>query len=483
MKRLYLATRLKVVISILVIISLLSVFTSFLGAGYQHWHWLFPGASLVVAGLLFRGMKTPFNILKHAEQVLDEMLEGQFTSRITQVPWMGEAGHVAWNLNETLDQLETFFREVKICFELVSEGRYYRRTMPAGLHGELEKTLQRINSSLDAMADNASYIKRNEMAAELQALNTNQTMSNLVVSQHDLTRITNEMQKVSQIATENMQKAQDSQGAVSHVVDAQTRTLGMIEQSHHTMVKLNSMSDEITGILGMISEIADKTNLLALNASIEAARAGEHGRGFAVVADEVKKLAESTKQATDEIRSVVNSFQGETETMQTNSNEMLEMGNGVQSAVEEMSSSFNEFAERAQMTLTSVEFAHDICYSTLVKVDHMIYKQRAYKSFYAGTDNPDAQAVQVDHHNCRLGKWYYEGDGRETFGSLDAFRQLEEPHGEVHAAGHAALHLLSQEWQKDPELLAQILANYRQMEEASDRVMDRMDALITEKHD
>ncbi|MEJ2394202.1 MAG: methyl-accepting chemotaxis protein [Candidatus Thiodiazotropha sp.] len=483
MKRLYLAARLKIVVSIFIFISLLSVLASFLSAGYSHWHWLFPLSSLALAIWLTQGMKTPFYVLKQTEQVLDEMLEGQFTSRITSVPWMGEAGHVAWNLNETLDQLETFFREVKTSFELVSEGHYYRRTMPAGLHGELEKTLQRINSSLDAMADNAAYIKRNEMAAELQALNTNQTMNNLVVSQHDLTQITSEMHKVSQIATENMQKASDSQGAVTQVVDAQTRTLGMIEQSHHTMVKLNAMSDEITGILGMISEIADKTTLLALNASIEAARAGEHGRGFAVVADEVKKLAESTKKATDEIRDVVNTFHGETATMQTNSNEMLEMGNGVQSAVEEMSSSFNEFAERAQMTLTSVEFAHDICYATLVKVDHMIYKQKAYKSFYAGTDNPDAQAVQVDHHNCRLGKWYYEGDGRETFGDLNAFRELEEPHGEVHAAGHAALHLLSQEWQKDPELLAQILANYQHMEEASDRVMDRMDALITEKHD
>jgi hypothetical protein len=83
--------------------------------------------------------------------------------------------------------------------------------LPQGLHGELEKTLVRINSSLDAMAENATYIKRNEMAAELQALNTNHTMSNLLLGQNDLTQITNEMQKVSQIATDNMQKSQESQ--------------------------------------------------------------------------------------------------------------------------------------------------------------------------------------------------------------------------------------------------------------------------------
>ncbi len=482
MKRLYLADRLKIIVAILLILNIASVVGSWLGDGYHHWHWLIPIAAVIVSFLLVRGFNLPLYVMKQTEDVLDEMIQGQFSSRITQVPWMGEAGHIAWNLNESLDQLETFFREVRTSFELVSEGRYYRRTMPAGLHGELAKTLGRINSSLDAMADNAAYIMRNEKAAELQALNTNQTMSNLLLSQNDLTRITDEMQKVSQIATDNMQKAQHSQGAVSQVVDAQTRTLGMIEQSHQTMIQLNAMSDEITGILGMISEIADKTNLLALNASIEAARAGEHGRGFAVVADEVKKLAESTKKATDEIREVVDTFHTETAVMQTNSNEMLDMANDVQQAVEAMSSNFDEFAQQAQQTYSSVGFAHDICYASLVKVDHMIYKQKAYKSFHAGVDNEDARSVLVDHHNCRLGKWYYEGDGKETFGRLMAFKDLEEPHSQVHNAGHAALELLAQDWQKDKGILSRILDNYRHMEEASDRVMDRIDAMITEKH-
>jgi hypothetical protein len=168
--------------------------------------------------------------------------------------------------------------------------------------------------------------------------------------------------------------------------------------------------------------------------------------------------------------------------MQKSSNEMLDMANDVQQSVEAMSSRFNEFAQHAQATYSSVNFAHDICYASLVKVDHMIYKQKAYKSFHAGTDTEDAYSVQVDHHSCRLGKWYYEGAGQETFGNLMAFKDLEEPHSQVHNAGHAALHLLAQDWHKDKQLLSQILDNYRHMEEASDRVMDRIDAMITEKY-
>ncbi len=482
MKRLYLATRLKIFIALFVALNIATAFFAWLSDGYSHWLLIFPILAAVTALILLYRIKLPFYVLKRTEKVLEEMLTGKFTSRITSVPWMGEAGHLAWDLNETLDQLETFFREVKTSFELVSQGQYYRRTLGHGLRGELANTLNRINRSLDAMADNAAYIRRNEKAAELQQLNTNQTMNNLLLSQNDLTRVTNEMEKVSQIATDNRHKAQQSVQAVTQVVEAQSRTLGMIQQSHETMVRLNAMSEEITGILGMISEIADKTNLLALNASIEAARAGEHGRGFAVVADEVKNLAASTIKATDEISAVVNTFQHETELMQKNSSEMLEMGNQVQQAMANMSTNFTEFEQQAQTTYSSVSYAHDICYASLVKVDHMIYKQKAYKSFHAGTDNPDADAVRVDHHNCRLGKWYYEGVGKQFFGQLNAYRELEESHARVHNSGHAALELLAQDWEKDRVLLDEILSNYRQMEEASDRVMDRIDAMITEKH-
>ena len=90
--------------------------------------------------------------------------------------------------------------------------------------------------------------------------------------------------------------------------------------------------------------------------------------------------------------------------------------------------------------------------------------------------------MKVDHHSCRLGKWYYEGYGKESFGHLHSFRELEEPHSQIHNAGHNALDMLSKEWEKDKSLLQNILENYRQMEEASDRVMDRINAMVTEKH-
>jgi methyl-accepting chemotaxis protein len=116
----------------------------------------------------------------------------------------------------------------------------------------------------------------------------------------------------AQGAADANNSAIDGSGVVQETVFGMSDIADMVKETAVTIAGLGSHSDQIGEIVGTIEDIADQTNLLALNAAIEAARAGEQGRGFAVVADEVRALAERTTKATREIAGMIKSIQSET---------------------------------------------------------------------------------------------------------------------------------------------------------------------------
>jgi len=117
--------------------------------------------------------------------------------------------------------------------------------------------------------------------------------------------------------------SQDSSAAVREVAQEVVKSSHEVQGLSDLLDRLNQRSDEISGIIRVIKDIADQTNLLALNAAIEAARAGEQGRGFAVVADEVRKLAERTGQATVQITQMIEGISNETHDAVANMHETL----------------------------------------------------------------------------------------------------------------------------------------------------------------
>jgi methyl-accepting chemotaxis protein len=116
----------------------------------------------------------------------------------------------------------------------------------------------------------------------------------------------------SAIAKNAGEKAKEGGKVVALTIEGMNKVSEVVNHSADTIEELGKSSDEIGAIIQVIEEIADQTNLLALNAAIEAARAGEQGRGFAVVADEVKKLAERTTKATKEIAVMIKQIQANT---------------------------------------------------------------------------------------------------------------------------------------------------------------------------
>jgi prefoldin subunit 5 len=226
---------------------------------------------------------------------------------------------------------------------------------------------------------------------------------------------------------------------------------------------LNKRVEAIGSTVNMIKEISDQTNLLALNAAIEAARAGESGRGFAVVADEVRGLSHRTNEATSVIAKEVAKIQESTSQAQS---EMEEMANKAVSlrqigddASHDMEASF-EIATHMRRALSSTALRSFV---ELAKADHLIYKFEIYKVLMGHSQKKSSDFS--NHTMCRLGKWYYQGEGKTLFSQLPGYREVERPHIDVHSFGLAAIDAF---WQGDIE---GTLENAKVMEDASMEVL------------
>ncbi|MCW8929481.1 MAG: CZB domain-containing protein [Gammaproteobacteria bacterium] len=111
----------------------------------------------------------------------------------------------------------------------------------------------------------------------------------------------------------------------------------------------------------------------------------------------------------------------------------------------------------------------------------MVFKQNGYMAISKGHDSEEALAVKVDHNSCRLGKWYYDGDGQKNFNETSAFKKLESPHAQVHNSIHQVIELISNDWEKNKELKDQIIQAFESAEDASDQVMVFLDQMVQEK--
>jgi methyl-accepting chemotaxis protein len=274
---------------------------------------------LPISMLIFNSITRP---LINATQAAQKVSKGDLTVSIVaygadEISHLETAlGTMVSSFNKNMQQIQAVTREseekAKVAEQSAKEAEQAKEYMQIKsnkiLHAaqQLEGVVEIITSASEELS---AQIEQSSQGAEEQSRRTGETATSMEEMNATVLEVAKNASNAASTADQAKSKAEEGANVVDKVVHGIEQVLKQSHEMKQDMGSLGKQAEGIGQILNVISDIADQTNLLALNAAIEAARAGEAGRGFAVVADEVRKLAEKTMTATKEVGNAIRGIQ------------------------------------------------------------------------------------------------------------------------------------------------------------------------------
>ncbi|KAB7660479.1 methyl-accepting chemotaxis protein [Plesiomonas shigelloides] len=345
------------------------------------------------------------------------------------------------------------------------------------LEDELATVKEQHQSELDALS--AELAEKNELILSLQVQSDKQLqlMQNHLQGGLLLEKIRNGLANTAEnLISENdalstmAETFSQTNSALTRLSERSEKINEQTHSSNAAITELNQIAGAIGKLVGVIQEISEQTNLLALNAAIEAARAGEAGRGFSVVADEVRTLAGKAKSASSQIESLVKQVLSQTQDIQKSIETGLDCAMEISTSSDQIQSIVSDLLQKSQHMQKVISHTSARSFLDTVKLDHTIWKNDVYRHL----EHASPQYRPNSHTECRLGRWYFEGNGAKYFSHLKSFQSIDRPHEYVHTSGQKALQCAA-----DHDY-GSMLEHIQVMETSSEEVVLHIDHLLDE---
>ncbi|WP_241856031.1 methyl-accepting chemotaxis protein [Sulfurimonas lithotrophica] len=415
--------------------------------------------------------------IENFSQLISRAADGNISFKINNVNKddKTELGRMGYALKTLMEQISTTIHEINDSIVKASKGDFSTKISSNGLRGEFIHAIDNVSKSIDFMQNQHNKSRRDEFNSKLSQSST-QVSESLTVIQKDLATNIDDLKTVT-VATKSASKLADDSRTNIEVIVEELNTLNeQVSTNNHSISELATQTQNITSVIELITDIADQTNLLALNAAIEAARAGEHGRGFAVVADEVRKLAERTHKATGEISISIKSLQQGMSEIQVSSESMRDTVEGSTQKIGEFENTLVELSENSSTIVDNSYQMENSIFVVLAKIEHILYKYRAYSSIM----NLKQVLPSSSTDECELGKWY-NNEGKRRFEKTSSYPKMSSPHATVHKNANNNLKFIDDNANETTLKNAdEIISNFESMEIASEELFKLLDQILIE---